>query len=611
MTAGPLLTAVAFLAAYVGLDWLSFFHAWGAVGITPWNPSPALGLVLLMRRGLTWAPLLFVAQLAAELLVRGLPAPWPATLCVAVAVALVYTAAAAALRARPFGARVPDVLRLFAVAGSAAAAAGLASVAVFAVAGLVPVHEFGHAALRYWIGDVIGSVVVVPLALALPRLLDRPAGWGEAALQGVAALLALWIVFGIESTDEFQFFYLLFLPLVWVAVRRGLPGAALAVALVQLGLVLAFELIGHPAGKVTALQFLMLALAATTLVLGAAVEERLAALARLSAILATAPDGILTIDSEGRVEIANPAAERMFGGPLAGRDPASLGLGGGPEIEACRLDGAHFPAEVASGGDVLVLRDVSRRRQVETRLREQQAQLAHAGRRAAAGEMGSALAHELNQPLAAIIAFSRAARRLASAGEGLRLAETLDKVVAQADRAGEIIRRLREFLRRGEGTREPVAPALLLDEAVALVAGEAAPRGIRLAVEVAPDLPAVLADRIQIEQVLTNLLRNAFDALAASEGARLVTLSARLAGEGRVELAVHDSGPGVDPAMAEALFTPFASGKEHGMGLGLAISRGIVESHGGRLCYDGRDGASFRFDLPAAVDQIEETAASA
>ncbi|MBF0375436.1 MAG: two-component sensor histidine kinase, partial [Alphaproteobacteria bacterium] len=180
MTARDLPMAAIFLAAYVGLDWLSFFHAWGALGITPWNPSPALGLVLLMRRGLGWAPLLFVAQLGAELLVRGLPAPWPATLGAALAVAAVYAGAAAVLRARPIGPRVPDLLRLFVVAAGAAALAGLAYVAVFTLAGLLPAGEFGQAALRYWIGDGSGSVGVVPLALAVPGRAERPAAWGEA-----------------------------------------------------------------------------------------------------------------------------------------------------------------------------------------------------------------------------------------------------------------------------------------------------------------------------------------------------------------------------------------------------------------------------------------------
>lgn len=623
----PVATGALFLAGYVGLDWVSFIHAWAPIGITPWNPPPGLSLALLLIKDLRWAPLLAVAALLADVLVRGLPAPWPPTLLSAAVIASGYTAAAALLRrllhTPPFG-RVNDVLLLLGVGAGAALLVGLGYVGVFTMAGHLPVQDFAAAVARFWIGDMIGIAVATPLAVIIAQD-ARPRLNGETMAQLLALGLALWVIFGIKATNEFQFFYLLFLPTAWIAVRHGLAGAAAAAALTQAGLVLAFHLSGQPAATVTSLQFLMLALAATTLVLGAAVGEReraQAALAssrrRLAAVLDTAGDGILTITPEGRVDSANPAARTAFGGDPTGagidRLLPGLDLGGaGGDVPGVRSDGTTFPAEVAVargdvGGEnvhVVVVRDVSARRDAEARLREHQARLAHFGRISTAGEMASALAHELNQPLTAAMNYIRGCRRLLAAEplDRERLRHAIDKATEQAERAGEIIRRLREFIRKGNVQPAPTAVGPILADVAGLLAADAHQRGIVITIDSVESLPEVVADRIQIEQVLMNLVRNAIDALDDVVAPRIrIVAEAR---EGVVEFAVSDNGCGVPAEVAERLFTAFATTKTTGMGLGLAISRGIVEAYGGRLWLTRGDGAgtTFRFTIPTVMER--------
>ncbi len=627
----PALLAALFLACYILLDWASFVHPWAPVGITPWNPPPGLSLALLLIKGLRWSPLLMVAALAADVIVRDLPAPWLPTVMSAGAIAVGYTMAAAILRRRirsphAFG-RVGDMMTLMAVAAPTAFVVGLAYVGAFTWAGAIPAQQYWGAVARFWIGDMIGVVVLTPLVLVLAGAGSWQWRRLEVAAQTATLVLALWVIFGFEATDEFRFFYLLFVPVVWMAVRHGFTGAAVAVALTQVGLMVALDLTGHPAAQVTALQFLMLAVAATGLLLGAAVGEHRrvqAALresrARLAAILETAGDGILTVDDAGRIASSNPAAARLFtadptGLPLVSLLP-SLALDDGTgEVSGTRTDGAMFPAEVAVshaeiGGEnvhVVIVRDISARKEAEAKLHEQQSRLAHVARLSAAGEMASALAHELNQPLAAIMNYTRGCLRLLAATppDQARIAEAIAKAADQAGRAGEIIRRLREFIRKGEGSYAPVQVEAIVDEVSGLAAAEAHQHGVCIHIQARPDLPAVLADRIQIQQVLMNLVRNGIEAAAAAGGVREVVVAVGTNAVGMIEFAVSDSGAGIDPTVLPRLFTPFASVKPAGMGLGLAISRSIVEGHGGRLWLtkDERGRTTFRFTVRTIAEK--------
>jgi C4-dicarboxylate-specific signal transduction histidine kinase len=238
-----------------------------------------------------------------------------------------------------------------------------------------------------------------------------------------------------------------------------------------------------------------------------------------------------------------------------------------------------------------------------TELRAQQAGLRRSLRLAAAGEMASALAHELNQPLSAIATYVRACAILAERPEEnrARLVETMGTVTSEVARAGDVVRRLREFFRSGAVRLEHASVAQLLARAAERAAPRLERHRIALAVECAPRLPGVLVDRLQIETVLHNLMANAIDAITAADPAeRTIRLGAASDRRGAVRITVRDSGPGLPPGMQADDFAPYASAKPHGMGLGLAISRSIVESHGGRLVADAVDhGASFSFTLPA------------
>lgn len=205
-------------------------------------------------------------------------------------------------------------------------------------------------------------------------------------------------------------------------------------------------------------------------------------------------------------------------------------------------------------------------------------------RLAAAGEMAGALAHELNQPLTALSAYATACDKLLQQGDtGDRFQDAVRRIVAESERAGEVIRRLRDFFRTGTTQLEPVVLGDLLTSSVVSFSGRAEKAGIHLTLAPVPDC-VLLADRLQLEVVIRNLLSNAFDAVSnPSVSKRLVHLSALMEGTGRVCVQVEDSGPGVSVASAAHLFEPFESRKSSGLGLGLVISRAIVEAHGGSL----------------------------
>ncbi len=507
--------AAAYLAGYLLLDWVSYIHPLGSSGITVWNPPPALSLALLLIGGLRNVWLLFPAAAAAEVLVRG-DGPLALLLSVAAVFAAGYGAAAwVMVRLLGIGPRLrhpQDLLGLIGVVAAAAAVVGAVVVGLHVMAGTVARAQFPHAWVRFWIGDLVGVLGVAPLIMvladasarkALGEAARRPEGW----LQLAAMMAALWLVFGVDYTDEFKYFYLLFMPVVWIAARHGLAGSALALFLVEAGLIVAVETGGHPPATVLELQALMLALAVTGLFLGVIVDGRQRVLLELR--------------------------------------------------QSLRL--------------------------------------------AAAAEMAGALAHELNQPLTAIANYSRACK-LALERAPAQVAPAVDKLVSEAARAGNIVRRLRDFLRVGATQLTPVDVDGLLREALARARSRAALPGVETALRLAPALPPVLADRLELELVLRNLIDNAIDAAAAvRDNERRVAVQAEAA-QGWVRISVHDSGPGVAPDMAEKVFEPFSTSKASGMGLGLAISRSIVEAHGGRLWAEAGPGGGFHMTLPVVSE---------
>jgi two-component system sensor kinase FixL len=353
---------------------------------------------------------------------------------------------------------------------------------------------------------------------------------------------------------------------------------------------------------------------------------------------------MIVIDEQGVIQSFSSAAERLFGFTAAeaiGRNVSKLMpspykeahdaylqrylrtgerriIGIGRVVVGARRDGSTFPMELAVGemrsGDQRYftgfVRDLTERQATEARLQELQAELVHISRLTAMGEMASTLAHELNQPLAAITNYITGSRRLLAKEADPRfvqMQDAMNKAAEQALRAGEIIRRLRDFVARGESERRVESLSKLAEEASALALVGVKEQGIRAQFRLDPEVDLVLVDKVQIQQVLLNLIRNAIEAMAGREQRNLVVSSARADGD-MVVMSVADTGTGIAEEFMPQLFQPFATTKRHGMGVGLSISRTIVESHGGRIWVEPTPGggSTFRFTLRAVTkDEVE------
>jgi two-component system sensor kinase FixL len=286
-------------------------------------------------------------------------------------------------------------------------------------------------------------------------------------------------------------------------------------------------------------------------------------------------------------------------------------IGIGRVVVGQRSDGSTFPMELAVG-EMRVrdqrfftgfIRDLTERQQTEARLQDLQSELVHMSRLTAMGEMASALAHELNQPLSAIANYMKGSRRLLQNSQqqdaGL-VRDAMDKAADQALRAGDIIRRLRDFVARGESERRVEDVKKLIEEASALALVGAKDKGVRVRFAFTPRLDYVLADKVQVQQVLLNLIRNAIDAMETAITRELV-IATSAAPDNMIEISVADTGAGIAPEIAGQLFQPFVTTKSQGMGVGLSISRTIVESHGGSITQrpNPSGGTMFTFTLTA------------
>ena len=360
----------------------------------------------------------------------------------------------------------------------------------------------------------------------------------------------------------------------------------------------------------------------------------------LRSILETVPDAMVIIDAKGRILSFSKAAERLFGfaeAELVGENVSTLMpspdrerhdgylerylktgekriIGIGRLVTGRRRDGTTFPMELSVGeatiGDERVftgfIRDLTERQEYEKRLHTVQAELAHVSRVTAMGTLATSIAHELNQPLTAIANYvETASTMLADNPDSDAIASVrwaLDECANEAVRAGQIVRRLRDYISRGETERQVVSLARLVNEASALAFVGAGTQTVDLTVNIA-ERDLVLVDRVQIQQVLLNLIRNAVEAMQDLPHGRL-TISAVRRESGFIEVIVSDSGPGLAPEIADHLFAPFHSTKATGMGVGLSISRTIVEAHEGRIWADPSPygGMSFHFTLPDAQE---------
>lgn len=359
--------------------------------------------------------------------------------------------------------------------------------------------------------------------------------------------------------------------------------------------------------------------------------------ARLQSILDTAVDGIVTIDEQGIIASVNRATEHIFdyrAKELVGRNVKMLMpapyrqqhdtylsnylttgdkkiIGIGREVEGRRKDGSTFPLDLAVSEFYVagqrhfmgIMRDVSARKNAEREARRHVEELAHAGRLSALGEMATGIAHEVNQPLTAIVSYAQACLNLLNtpnADEAV-LKDALAQISAQGRRAGEIIHHLRQLVRKDQTARPNIDMNASVRAVLDLFTHELNASGVELAVTLEERLPPVRADRVQIEQVVLNLVRNSLDALTeVPDGSRRLSVSTRRQGKGNVAVFVTDSGPGIGGGDPERLFESFYTTKPNGLGVGLSISRSIIDSHGGRLwATENPDGGlSLCFTLP-------------
>jgi two-component system sensor kinase FixL len=345
------------------------------------------------------------------------------------------------------------------------------------------------------------------------------------------------------------------------------------------------------------------------------------------------PLAVLVTGSQGKIIFANAAAEKLFGysrqelaAMVAGKllpplrlhahvagstyidlAPTGANSRGDRDLVARRKDGTEFPAEVTTnpvspGGEPCTLTIVIDRSERYELLRNRQ-QLAHLTRVSTLGELAGSLAHELNQPLTAILSNAQAAQRFL-ATQPVDLAEVreiLHDLVEDNHRASEVIRRIRALVKKGELEAAPLSIASVIRDVTLLVHSDAIVRGIRVFVTVAPELPPVHGDKVQLQQVMLNLLLNAFDASESCSSLNpQVTIEATLADVDTIRVGVRDGGAGLAGDMVDKLFMPFFTSKRDGLGLGLSISRSIVEMHRGRIWAENNKerGATFYFTLP-------------
>lgn len=346
------------------------------------------------------------------------------------------------------------------------------------------------------------------------------------------------------------------------------------------------------------------------------------------------PDGLVVIDTKGIVQSFNPSAVRTFGytaAEIVGHNVSLLMphqhahahdgylgrylttgerriIGIGRIVLGQRKDGSTFPMELQIGevdieGTHLFVgfvRDLTVRQENERRMAELQAEVIHLSRLSELGHMVSAIAHEVNQPLAAINNYMGGIRRLLTDDMPPVLRQAIERVGQQAERARDIVASLRGLVKKGERPREIEDLETLIREAsaVALIGTN---RTVGLDLRVAPDAMVGFVDKVQIQQVLLNLVRNAVDAMNGAPGSCL-TITAARAGD-RVSIAVSDTGPGLPESLRANLFQPFTTTKPDGLGVGLSISRTIVEAHGGELTAESppEGGAVFRFSVPAQI----------
>ena len=366
---------------------------------------------------------------------------------------------------------------------------------------------------------------------------------------------------------------------------------------------------------------------------------------RFRLVVEAAPNAMIMVNAEGKIDLTNAQVESVFGytrQELVGHpleilvperlrdrhsehrsgyfaDPKAHAMVAGRELFGRRKDGSEVPIEISLNPirtseapfALASIVDITERRRAELKAARQRNELAHLSRAALLGELSGSLAHELNQPLSAILFNAQAAQLLLrqDAAHPDELQEILAEIVEENKRAGEVIRRLRALLRKGETQLEPLHINEVVNSVLKLMRSDLVNQHVAVRAELAPDLPVVDGDGIQIQQVLLNLVVNGCDAMAEVEPIerRLLVCTAKLTDGREVSVSVADRGCGIPPDKMERIFEPFFTTKTHGMGLGLAVCRTIISAHGGKLWLTNNAGrgATFQFTLPANARAAE------
>jgi two-component system sensor kinase FixL len=525
--AGPKfwLIGIAFLPAYLLLNIMTARYQFQAFGITLWSPDDGLS-VLLMIEGLEFTPFVLVGAVLVDVLITRVDHSIYLTVLAELALTLGYAGIAVTLRDilkfSPRRTNLADVISMLLAVPACAIVTSLIYCGILYLAGSLPTDQFISALRHCWIGDTVGIIVIIAAATAAFALFSKPRwafprkdaiSWG---IFFVSSCLGFVLLHNASSADVYHLFYILFLPIIWMSMRTGYHGAAIALLVTQFVFFLTSSYTGFDANDFDQFQFLMLVLSITGLLLGAVVTER----------------------------------ER-----------------------------------------------------VNLLLREQQTEFARVSAHATAGAMGMLLAHELSQPLSTVATYTLAARRMLRSGSGSEaVIDALSSAEAEVRRTRDVLERIRDLVSAGKMEPRPLDLVEAAQKIRALCIEDANARGVDVAVECIRPVPLVKADKVGIEQVLNNIVGNAVDA-ASERSDRRGQVVVRVNGRGDwAVVEIDDNGSGVAPELAESLFEAYQTSKPRGMGLGLTLSRQIVQKHAGRISWRRIAPEGTRFVVELNVD---------
>ncbi|WP_168710410.1 ATP-binding protein [Panacagrimonas perspica] len=513
-----------YVAGYLALDASSYIYPVVPLGITPWNPSAGLSLFLLLTCGRRFWPAVLIAAVAADVVVRNATVNAP-MLTTAAFITGCYVVAATFLQ-RSWKVSAPlestrDLVIFFVVASAASGTVAVMFVGLYAAIGMVSMRDMPLDVLRYWVGDLNGILVLTPALFSIRKIGNigfaiRKLVSPEIILQLLSIGAALGLILAFAGDYPYRSFYALFLPLIWISARWGLPGAAVAQVIIQLGLITCVQLADYHAATFVQLQWLMTGLCVTGLTIGAMSSHR------------------------ARLELA---------------------------------------------------------------LLDRQAALNRAQQFASAGEMTSALAHQLNQPMTALNSYVGACQIMVGQPilDAARLRDLMAKIEGEVRRSSEVVARLRDFYRRGATNLCPIEAGRLVDNVIQVLHRNAQSADVEIVSRPGEWSRRLLVDTVQTENAIQNLLLNAIEAMEmAGSKTRRIETSISVT-QTSVEIRIHDSGPGVSAEMMAELFEPFHTSKADGMGMGLAIARSLVRASGGDLWIEpaAAGGACFVMRLPA------------